>query len=353
MSDELILIVDGNPHQGWISLTAGRSIERGPHEFEVSLTDRWGKAEQSNPRSIVAGMPVQVYVNDERIINGYIDDVDPQYDDTQHTLTIRGRSKLGDLVDCSTEGKQFSRMSLLGIASQLCAPFGIKVLVDSSAGSAAREVFNKPESLDLGQPIWEYLEELARIRAVLLTSTADGNLLITRAGTGKADVALALGKNIKAAAGSFSHRELFSDYTVTAQQPGTPQLTGLDTSQPKGTAKGSGRYRPFVVSANNTGDIAACRTRAEWQRNVHYGRSQGIVYTVSGWRQQPGGRLWTPNEMVPVKDPWSGLDKELLIVESRLRLSEDGSITEIRVMPREAFDLVPLPETDNNEGFIQ
>jgi prophage tail gpP-like protein len=345
MSDELILMIDGKPHRGWTSLTVGRSIERGPHEFEVSLTDRWGRAEAINPRSIVAGMPVQVYVNDARITSGYIDDVDPQYDATQHSLAVRGRSKLGDLVDCSTEGQQFPRMSLLGIATQLCAPFGISVAADTSVASEAGAVFNSPQTLDLGQPIWEFLEELARIRAVLLTSTADGNLLITRAGTGTADVALALGKNIKAASGSFSHRELFSDYIVTAQQPGTPTLTGTDTSQPKGTAKGSGRYRPFVVRADSTGDIADCRTRAEWQRNVHYGRSRGIVYTISGWRQTPGGRLWTPNEMVAVKDPWSGIDTELLIVESRIRLGEEGSTTENRVMPREAFDVLPLPES--------
>lgn len=347
---ELILVVDGTPHLGWTGLTVGRSIERGPHEFEVSLTSRWGEKTQTNPRSIVAGMPVQVYVDDDLVISGYIDDVDPEYDATQHSLTVRGRSKLGDLVDCSTEGEQFPRMSLLGIASQLCAPFGIKVSADGNAASAAREVFKKPKTLDLGESIWDFLEELARVRAVLLTSTAEGNLLITRAGQGKADIALELGKNIKSASGNFSHRELFSDYIVTAQQPGAMTLTGVDTSQPKGTAKGTGRFRPLVISADSSGDIADCRTRAEWQRNVHFGRSRGSVYTVSQWRQTPGGRLWTPNEMVSVKDAWCGLDTDLLIVETRIRMDgSNGSTTEIRVMPREAFDLVPVPESDDQE----
>lgn len=344
MSDTLILVVDGTPHYGWTRLTVGRSIERGPHEFEVSMTNRWGAAESTSPRTVLAGMPVQVLVNEDLVMTGYIDDVDPEYDDKNHSITVRGRSKLGDLVDCSTEGKQFKGMSLLAIAKTLCEPFGIAVNADSSVQDVATQQFTQTKTLDVGQPIWEFLEELARTRAVLLTSDANGNLLITRAGTGRADVALVLGQNIKSASGSFSHRELFSDYTVTAQQPDAVQLEGVDVSQPIGRATGSGRHRPFVVSADESADVAGCKTRAEWQRNVHYGRSQGVVYTVSGWRQTPEGRLWAPNEIVTVDDAWSGIDSDLLIAETRLTLGGQGSTTEIRVMPKEAFDLVPVPE---------
>lgn len=347
MSDELILLVDGTPHRGWKGLTVSRSIERGPNDFEVSMTDRWDAKTTATPKTIRAGMPVQVYINDDLICNGYIDDVDPQYGETEHSLGVRGRSKIGDLVDCSTEGTQFPRMSLFGIANQLCAPFGIKVSASAGANTAAKQVFNKPQSLDLGQPIWEFLEDLARVRALLLTSTPEGNLLLTRAGAGTADMTLELGKNIKSGSANFSSRELFSDYIVTAQQPKTPLIGPEDTSQPKGSAKGAGRYRPYVISADSGGDIADCRTRAEWQRNVHFGRSQSVVYTITGWRQTDAGRLWIPNELVPVKDAWSGIDKELLIVETRLRLSEEGRTTEIRVMPREAFDLLPLPEPES------
>lgn len=340
-NDQLIMVIDGTPHRGWTRASIGRSIERGPHQFDLTLTDNWSGRSTVSPRSVRAGMPVQAYINDDLVLSGYIDDVDPQYDKENHTLRARGRSKLGDLVDCSTEGRTFDSQSLLQICTALCQPFGISVSVDSSAKDAANQVFKgKQYTLDLGEAIWDFLEELARIRAVLLTSDSNGNLVITRAGIGRADIALELGKNIEMASGTFSSRELFSDYIVTAQQPSTPQLQleGVDNSQPKARVKAGGRFRPLVISNDNPGDIAACQMRAEWQRNVHEGRAAGVVYTVTGWRQTPGGRLWAPNELIHVNDDWMGWNDERLIVETRINLdAETGSNTEIRVMPKGAF----------------
>lgn len=355
MTDELILIIDGKPHRGWTSASVSRSIERGPHEFDATLTNRWD-VDATAPRSVQAGMTVEAAINDDLVLTGYIDDVDPEYDDKSHTIVARGRSKLADLVDCSTTGTAAKGRSLAQLATQLAKPFGIAVEVDALAAADANKPFSQTSDLrlDNGETIWEFLEELARMRAVLLTSTAAGNLRIVRAGTaGRADTALELGVNIKAASGSFSHRELFSDYIVTGQQQATAFIGAKDTTQPRGVAKGSGRYRPKVFMADTPADIANAKQRAEWQRNVHQGRSQGVVYTVSGWRQTPGGRLWMPNEIVHIKDEWMGLDADRLVVESRILLDEGGSRSEIRVMPKEAFLLDALPESSSaGLGFI-
>ncbi len=357
MNDQLIMVIDGKPHTGWTRATVGRSIERGPHQFDIELTDNWSSKSTIKPATVQPGMTLQAYINDDLLLTGYIDDVDPSYDKTNHLLRARGRSRLGDLVDCSTEGKQYVKQSLLQIAQAECKPFGISVSVADSAKTAASLAFVKTHSRDLGQPIWEFLEELARIRAVLLISDASGNLVITRAGTGRADVALELGKNIESASGTFSNRELFSDYIVTGQQSNEPttQLEGVDNSQPKAVVKSdkaSGRFRPLTISSDNPLDIAGCKTRAEWQRNVHEGRAQGVVYTATGWRQTEGGRVWAPNELIHVNDPWMGWDDERLIVETRLSLDSDtGRSTEIRVMPQAAFALVPVVE-QASEGFI-
>lgn len=356
--DELIMMIDDRPHRGWTEAVIGRSIERGPHEFDLTLTDNWGASEGINPRSIEIGMPVQAYVNDDLLLTGYMDDVDPEYDKDSHTIKARGRSKLGDLVDCSTKGKSFSNVSLLTVCQQLCALFDITVSVADNVSEAVNKPFiGKDYTLDLGQPIWEFIEELARLRAVLLTSDASGNLLITRAGNGTADEALVLGENISRASGSFSAKELFSDYTVTGQHPNHPtvKLNGINNSQSNAQAKAKGsiaRFRPFVVSSQNPIDQAACHTRAEWQRNVNEGRSIGVIYTVTGWRQQADGRIWQPNELVHVTDPWMGWDDERLIVESRLSLGEAGSLTELRVMPKTAFDLIPEVERASGEVEI-
>ncbi|WP_292950154.1 MULTISPECIES: phage baseplate assembly protein [unclassified Neptuniibacter] len=354
--DQLIMMVDGTPHTGWTEGSISRSIERGPHNFSLQLSEIWNTKTQVNRRAIEKGMPLQAYINDDLLLSGYINELEPSYDATNHTISIRGRSRLGDIVDCSTKGKQFSGRSLFQVCQALCKPFGINVLVDPSAKKAANQVFVKSKRLDLGEPIWEFLEELARIRAVLLTSNANGDLVITRAGVARADVALVLGQNIKTASGNFSEQDLFSEYTVSGQQSNEPSLNleGVDTVLPAATVKGSGRYRPFVVAADDDMDFAACKTRAEWQRNVHKGRSESVVYNITGWRQEPEGRIWAPNELVTVTDSYQNLmNAERLIAETRLMLNGRGRNTELRVLPKEAFELIPEVEKAASEGFIR
>lgn len=346
-TDQLVMVIDGMPHTGWKTASISRSIERGPHSFNLQLSEVWNTGTTITRKAIQRGMTLQAYVNDDLLLNGYIYGLEPSYDAQNHTITVRGRSRLGDIVDCSTTGQSFSGQSLQQICQALCKPFNISVLVDPSARAAAGQVFIKSKRLDVGEPIWEFLEELARIRAVLLTSNVNGDLVITRAGKGYADVALELGKNVNTASGTFSDEALFSEYTVTAQQANEPGglFGGEDTVLPMATTLGTGRYRPMAFAADEDMDLAGCKTRAEWQRNVHEGRSQSVVYNVSGWRQKPDGRVWIPNELVTVNDPYQGwLNQERLIVESRLMLNDQGRRTELRVMPKGAFDLVPEVE---------
>lgn len=352
MSDALIVHIGGKVFSFWTKATIARSIERGAYSFELTLTDSFetDASKSKNPvRTIAPGMAVKVFINDEQIVAGYIDDVNPSYNKNTHTLNVTGRSKVGDLIDCSTIGKQFKiGQTFLQIATALCTPFGINIVVDDSAKVAANKVFKANHMLDVGQTIWEFLEELARIKAVLLFSNSAGDLVVTRAGTTISDVALVLGQNIEAASGTFSDRAVFSDYTVCSQQSNNPMLN-LDSTantQPKATVSNTGiRYRPFVVSSDNPADIATCKTRAEWQKNVSEGRAKTVVYTVTGWRQKLGGKLWTPNQLIAVNDPWMGWNDQRLIVETRIILDpEAGSTTEIMVMPKGAFDMVPVAE---------
>lgn len=344
---ELISVkIDGTFHHYWTNATIARSIERGAHSFSLSLTDSSDSDALSTPTSIEVGMSVEVYISNDLVISGYIDDLSTSYDATSHSLTVNGRSKIGDLIDCSIEGQQFliGQQNLQQIAESLCEPFGITVSVDDSAKTAAAETFTTDHNLDIGQPIWEFLEELARLKAVFLVSDSNGNLLITRAGSTTASVSLELGKNIKTGSGSFSQRQLFKTYTVCGQvatNESNNQGSAVST-QYKASVNGtdtSMRYRPFTVFSDNQADNSACETRAKWQRNVNESRAQSLQYTVQGWRQKPDGDLWQANQLVHVTDSWIGVDKKFLIVETRMQFGSSGSTTELHLMPEGAFSI--------------
>jgi prophage tail gpP-like protein len=353
--NELILNVDGKLYTGWKRVAVSRSLETGPHQFEVEAAP-----DLDADRGIFAiedGMAVEIYVDDDLVTTGYIDDVDVAYDKRSSSVTVRGRSKLGDLADCSTTGQQVKQgQTLLSIAKKLCQPFDISVSVDSSASSAANQSFKATDlALDAGQPIWEFLEELARVRGVMLVSTNTGGLLITRAGAAKAAVALELGSNILAAKGSRSHRSLFSEISVTGQQPAfLSSDTGATSQQFASEAGDATRYRPFVLFSDIPSDAANCQAQARHRRRIGYGRSRQIIYTVQGWRQTEGGDLWQPNQLVQINDSRNQLiNATRLITETRLMMDiRAGRTTEITVMPPEAFDLLAADPAAAGRGYI-
>lgn len=350
MQDDVILSLDGQRHRGWTSVRIMQSLDRVAHAFELELTERWSTGRSTERRSIVAGMPCQVFIDSDLLISGYVDEVSPRYSATEHTLQVIGRSRAGDLVDCSTPGKTYNDQTLLQIAQAEAAPFGIAasaaqgVDVGAAIGTAR---------LEPGQPIYEFLEEWARIRAVRFISDAAGNLIITRAGHTRAAERLQLGVNILEASGGVDLRDRYTLYTALAQtdQYDDPS-SNVDIA---GTANDDWgaytRHRPRTFLLESAADAVSAQQRAEWQRNTSYGRSQGVVYTVRGWRQS-NGELWQHNQLVSVVDDFAGVNGDRLIVEVNRILDGDGRRTELRVMRPEAYDLVPLPESDiSDEDF--
>jgi prophage tail gpP-like protein len=337
---ELVLLVDGVRYGGWKEVRVRRSIEQGADSFELRLTDRWEP--DSLPRPITPGVPCRLLLDGEPVITGHVDDVAPDYDAARHGVSVIGRSALGDLIDCALPGeqRQFAGRTLAQIARALCAPFGIDVRVAvHDTGGAFRQVAYEP-----GQSVWEFLEELARIRALRLLSTPDGALLITRAGSERLATPIALGDNVLRAAGAFSYRDRYSVYIVQGQQTGYDENFAAASSALIGRAEDTrvARYRPSVQLAEGPVTAADCRRRAQWQRNTAWGRTQGIVYTVPSWSHAEG--LWAPNRLVRVRDSYLGLDDWRLIAGVQLVLDAQGERAEIQVMPPEAFDLLPLPE---------
>lgn len=344
MADQITLRIDGTDYRGWKSAAVRRSMQRPADTFELTLTERW--ADGAAPRPITPGLACEVHLGEERVISGYVDDAMPQYDAKNHTIVVNGRSRAGDLVDCSIEARQWKQRTLLQIARELAEPFGVSVSADVDVGDAFRQ-----QSIQPGQGIHEFLDQLARIRGVLLVSEPNGDLLITRAGQKRIRTPLVLGENIRSAAGQFSARDLFSTYKVQSQQAGTDNAWGSDAAEPEASVSDDrlGRYRPVLVETEQSADIAGCRQRAKWERNVRFGRGRSVVYTVQGWRHDGG--LWQANRLVPVRDRYLGIDADRLITGVQLILDDKGRRSEIEVMPPAAMDTIELPEPEEAGGW--
>lgn len=331
------LKIEGIYYGGWKSLRVSRSIEQLAGTFELEITERWPGQPESTP--IKPGQKCQLLLDGAPVITGYVDTVSPDYDSGQHTVRVSGRDKTGDLVDCSAIYKsgQWQNVKIDQLARDLLKGYDIKTLVEADVGSAFSS-FNIQE----GESIFECLERAARMKALLLTSNPEGDLVITRAGKQRIEHGLQEGKEIKAARADFSWKDRFSSYVIKGQG----RLGGDGESEhasPAGKVSDEiiTRHRPLIVLAESHSQNSTLRDRAEWERNVRRGRSARGSITVQGWRH-PGGDLWMPNLLVSVTSPWLWLDNaEMLIVGCTWTLDDrGGTLTELAIAKPEAFQLL-------------
>lgn len=329
---------------GWKKISVKRSLDQFAHTFDLTLTD----TEADGARGIVLGAPCQVLLDGETLVTGYVDRIRPGYGPRRRTLTVSGRSKTADLVDCSIPPGHFQmekrQQTLLQLAQSLCGKFGIGAYSEVSDLQPI-----EVSKMDAEQTAFEFLEQQTRIAGVMLVTDAGGNLVITRASHRRVGTALVLGENIREADGEFSSRDRFSVYAVTGNKVDSSSVKPASQVVSEiNDASFSGRYRPTTIVADELTDAEAER-RAEWQRNVHYGRSKQATYTVSGWRH--ASDFWQPNTRVRVRDPWMGFDDAwLMIGTAEFIQDERGRRSRLTVMPPEAYDLVPLPQPGEEEA---
>lgn len=338
---EVQLVVNGSIYGGWTSLRITRGIEQISGTFELDVTERW--PDQIQARPIRTGDACRVLVDRQTVITGYVDDANPSYDDSSHTLSLSGRDKTGDLVDCSAIHKtgQWRDQGMAQIAKDLCQPFGIAVRASVDTGKPFRKF-----ALQEGESVFEALDRAARLRGLLLITDGSGNLLISRAGSTRLGMALSEGENILSASGQFSGRDRFSQYIVKGQRAGDDDSDAKSTNQARGTATDTGvrRHRPLIVLAEDQADGGSASERAAWERNVRIGRGQRVSISVQGWAHAQG--LWAPNVLVRVRSPWLGVDADLLITSVTFALDSGGTRTDLELCPRAAFDVIPPTEKE-------
>ncbi|MDR1276378.1 MAG: hypothetical protein LBL72_08390 [Candidatus Accumulibacter sp.] len=360
-ADRMTLKVGGQIYAGWKSVSVQTSMEQISGAYNLEITERWPN--QPKDWSIPPGELCEVLIGETPVISGYVDRVSVSYDATSHKISVSGRDRTGDLVDCSAASTAFSGLRFSKIAEKLCAPYKISI-VDETHGDADKIQVPK-FAVQNGESGFKTLEKLARQIGVLLTSDGLGHLVITRAGlSGRAHDALIHGRNILTASFSEDHSELFSEITVKGQaSTAGSQIYNVSTAGPSGKVSTprvvrarSGnsaitRHRPLILIAETQADARRCRQRAKWEAGHREGKSRKISVSVQGWRQSDG-TLWRINRIARVVCPWMRVDGDWLISSVNYSLGDAGTKSELSLVDRRAFELLPEipPRTASYSG---
>lgn len=327
-----VFYVNKQIYQGFKNIRLERSLTSLTGSFEIVLIDKW--LVEKSDFEMKPGLEIVCKIGDKPFYSGYIDKLDISLDAGSRNLTINGRDKTGDLVDCSHIGRnEFNNMKLEAIAKEMCKPFKLGVIFFAETGDPITKF-----TVTQGDTIFQSLEKLAKMRKLLITSSPEGNLVFERKGIIRSSTELVEGFNIKKAGISFDNTERFSNYIVKSQAIG---ILGneTDSTQAKGSASDEGinRYRPIIILNESQGDGKTAQQRAEWEANLRAAKACNVSVVVVGWTQK-AGELWAVNQLVHIDSPSLGIKQDMLISKVGFELSENGKITELELIRPDAFE---------------
>lgn len=335
---DLTLSISGQEISGWQEIEVTLRAEAFPNSFAVGLssTDQvvsWARA----------GAPCTVRLGNDQVLTGYIDRVTTGGSPSSHSISVIGRGKTQDLVDCSGEwpSGQLVNGDALSIAAQLAEPYGINVElgVGASAGEKVPQWL-----LNYGETAAAIIQRLARNAGLLAYEDAHGTLVLAKIETEQAASGVMYGGNVQAWSCEASMDQRFSNYVCALMS--TDALIdlpgGIFYHEEKDPNVPRHRQMDLVLETVATDPQSFTIQRARWEAARRAGRSTIVNASVDSWRDSAGA-LWRPNTIVPVQLPGNLAGSALVLSEVTFRRSNEGGTTaDLVLMPREAFTLEPI-----------
>lgn len=344
------LKLNGKTFTGWTSASVRRGLNSFASSFSLTVSQKY----HDGGVDIPLDAPCEVLVEGISVINGYIDEVRPNYSATSHKVTFAGRSKTADLVDCSAilGAGQIINSDLETITRKLLAPFKIKAVLNNLSERLAIADFQ----LQPGETVAAAISRLCAVHGLIYYDNAQGDLMLSKVEMGEAGadiihkVSSGDSNNVKAGACSYSRRDRFSHYYVKSQITGSDFTGGEDITAIQGDAVDGDmpRFRPLIIMAETGMPQSQALTRAQWEKSARAGKSVELEYTMQGWRNNRG-ELWTPNTYVNVDDDFIKAQGKLIVSEVDFSIDADGgTTTKLKITPPEAF--IPSPKAPSQSG---
>lgn len=337
------LKVDGKIFSGWTSVTVNRSIETMAGYFDLGVNVQTS----TDLSSLAPGKPFTLSIDGQTVITGYTDGRRRQMGADSMKITIAGRDKTADLIDCAAiyKGGQWKKRTLEQIARDLCQPYGVVVRWELTDAESAAPFTSF--TLDHSETVYEALGRAARARGVLITSNAADDLVFTRADESHSD-RLVLGENLLSVDFDEDYRDRFSEYTVKGHGRSNGKVgdtvDARTIASQKGTATDSAitRYRPMIILADSKIDAQSATARALREQRRRLAKSVTFEAQLDGWTRS-NGQIWMPNILAEIDASKFAIQTGPLLVSKVVLTLDDreGVKTTLTLAPRDGF-LVPV-----------
>lgn len=340
------LLVGGKIHQGWKQIDITRDMRAISGSFSLSVSDRY----PGNPGEwrVKPGDACSIFLDEKQVIAGFIEGRASSFSEKSHEVTITGRDKTGDLVDCAPNigTYELTGLTALQIAKRVAEPFGVPVF------SRIKEltVLDKFD-IQPGETAYDCLDRACGLSGLMAMGRPDGRIELTREGSDRASIQLIEGKNVIAASYSVDEESRYQTYIVGGQHFGTDNFSGESAAgvEGKATDKNIKRNRTKYIRAAANMTDAQAKELAAWEATNAAANSKKATITVQGWAQAPGLELWRENLVASVKIPTLGINSDMLITGVRYSLGLGGELTVLSLSLPGSYS--PKPEIPSDEDI--
>lgn len=300
------LKVGNRRYSGWENVTVTKALQSIAHTFAMDIYN-------GDQVQIADDDLVQILVDENVFLTGYIDTIELGISDAKKPLKITGRSKAGDLIDCSIEtNKQYNKQNIKQIISDLVKPFSITV--SSTLKLEALETFNTK----VGETYFNAINRLCKQTNTLPISDNYGNIIITKNEQIESENILKDG-DFKELNYPKILSSRFSKYVYKKEGIVTDVTDGSVTDD---TVK---RYRPFVeVNTEEKTNI----DMAKWKKNHNKVDEVTLTAKITGWDLEINTILKLDTEIVKN----SFLLKDIVYTKG-----EQGTVSDLVLASKDAY----------------
>lgn len=308
---------------------------------------------KNKPLPFKGGESCKITVDGFVVITGFIEIVSGSYDSTNHTISIQGRDKTGDLIDSTITSFNDLReaITLKSIIEKVISHLSLDINVIDNANP---DPFNAAEDnivVEPGDSAFSFIESLARKRHVLLTSNSDGNIIISKSPGIDSDGFLqniigATDNNILQASYSYDRTGRFNIYKMHSNLNPIANNAAKSTSisalvNQKGVALDqeirSGRQ--LVLISEGSFSDNQNNNRSLWEANIRKARGRVYSCTVLGYKPNKT-KLWNVNEVITVVDDFADIDADMLINSVAFGIDlQQGKTTTLSMVEKNSYQL--------------
>ncbi len=345
--DEFTILVDGVELQNVEAARAIRTMDTAADGWTATLAWDPDDKELSELLKPYGYKPAAAYLGGDLIVDGILYTVENDLSKDGSRKNLEGWSATADIVDSTVDPPyEINKVTLKKRAEDLCNPLGLGVVFNLTEDEPFDRVTIEPT-----ETIFDHLNKLASQRGGLVSSTPQGQLLITKALTIDTvdPFAPVVPLDFLFASGSikegdptslsmiarFDGRERFNTYKAIGDAPGRRRRRKKITAIAIDKRVPESRKLTFTADETTGGNV---QEAANWKRSKQLAEALTIPFPVPSW-YTPEGKLWRENTPVTIESKTLGIpDGFTFMIRSVEYLYEKGGTSAIlNVIPPSAY----------------